>query len=383
MRGGVAIVGAGGFVGARLLEMAVLGGRTDIVPIVRAYRSVGRVANLGLSCRLADAARAASLERALAGCEAVVNLTSGDPADILNTTQGVYTAAVAAGARLLVHMSSATVYGQVERPDLPDDAPPLLDHWMPYARAKGRAENWLRERMAGAPLAIVVLRPGLIWGPRSPWVFRPVTELVSGAAYLVGDGHGICNLIYVDNLVRSIDAAVAHAAPVPGFYNVADDETTTWRGYYAGLAAGLGVDMATVHSVRSDRYRAGLGGLVEALKNLPPYRWLKDRIPPATKAGAKLRLRLALERDRPAPHDANAGPVVARDMWHLQSTRHPLPTSRFRAVFGHRNTVSFVSGLAASLAWLRFTGFGERDSVPVAPDPATVGKTALAAARER
>jgi FkbM family methyltransferase len=356
MSGRVAILGAGGFVGARLLEMAVHGGRTDIVPVVRAFRSVARVANLGMQYRLGDASRADSLETAFAGCEAVVNLTMGDPADILRNTESIYTAAVAAGARLLVHLSSATVYGQVERPDLPDDAPPQLDHWMPYAREKGRAENWLRERMADARLAIVVLRPGLIWGPRSPWVLGPAAELVRGAAYLVGDGGGVCNLMYVDNLVRSIDAVVAHPAPVSGFYNVADDETTTWREYYAALAAGLGVNAAKIHTVPGDRYRAGADGFVEQLKQLAPYRWLKNRLPQETKAAIKLHLKRALASDRPAQPGAGAKPAVTRDMWQLQTTRHPLPNARFQAVFGHQNPISFASGLAASLAWLRFIG---------------------------
>jgi nucleoside-diphosphate-sugar epimerase len=363
MSGGVAIVGAGGFVGTRLLEMAALRGRTDIIPVVRAFRSVARVANLGLSYRLADASRADSLEPALAGCGAVVNLTTGDPADILPTTQAIYASAVAAGVRLLVHLSSATVYGQVERPDLPDDAPPRLDHWMPYARAKGLAENWLRERMPDGRIAIVVLRPGLIWGPRSPWVLRPASALVGGGAYLVGGGDGICNLMYVDNLARSIDAVVRHAAPVPGLYNVADDETTTWHGYYAALAAGLGVDLAMVRAVPGDRYRAGLRGVLDEVRSLPPYQWLKGLLPPETRAAIKLWLRRALERDRPAQEGAGAiPPVVERDMWHLQATRYPLPTTRFRATFGHQNAISFASGLAASLAWLRFIGLDEGDA---------------------
>ncbi len=374
MRGGVAIVGAGGFVGTRALEMAVLGGRTDIVPVVRAFRSVARVANLGMSHRLGDASRPDSLERALAGCEAVVNLTTGDPADILRTTQSIYAAAVAAGARLLVHLSSAAVYGQVERPDLSDDAPPQLDHWMPYAREKGRAENWLRERIAEGRIAIVVLRPGLIWGPRSPWVLGPAAELVRGAAYLVAGGQGICNLMYVDNLVRSIDAVVAHPTQVSGFYHVADDETTTWREYYGALASGLGVDPATVHTVPGDRYRVGVRGVVEELKTLPPYQWLKDRLSLETKAAIKLRLKLALERDRPAQQGTNASPVVTRDMWHLQTTRYRLPTTKFRATFGHRNLSSFASGLAASLAWLRFIGLDERDSM-AEPVPSTGDST--------
>jgi nucleoside-diphosphate-sugar epimerase len=251
---------------------------------------------------------------------------------------------------------------------------------MPYAREKGLAENFLRERMTEQRLSIVVLRPGLIWGPRSPWVIRPATQLVSGSAYLVGDGGGICNLMYVDNLIRSIDAVVAHPKQLPGFYHVADDETTTWREYYAALAAGLGVDLATVHMVPADRYRAGIGGLVEELKKLPPYQWLKYRLSPETKATIKLRLKLALARDPPAPPGASESPVVTRDMWHLQTTRYPLPTAKFRATFGHQNLNSFASGLAASLAWLRFIGLEERDSL-AKPVPGATGVTALADGR--
>src|SRR5439155_1239680 len=256
MRGGIAVLGAGGFVGSRLLERAAHAGRTDIVPVVRAARSVGRTANLGISHRFGDASRAETLERALAGCEAVVNLTTGDPADIPRTTENIYTAALAAGARLLVHLSSASVYGAVEQPDLPDDAPPWPGHWMAYARQKGVAENFLRERMAERRLAIVVLRPGLVWGPGSPWVLGPATDLLRGAAFLAGSGGGICNLMYVDDLLRGIDA------------------------------------------------------------------------------------------------------VGTREIWHLQTTRYRLPTTKFRATFGDHNMVPFPVGMAASLAWLRFIGIG-------------------------
>jgi nucleoside-diphosphate-sugar epimerase len=370
MRGRIAIVGAGGFVGARLLEMAVIHGRTDIVPVVRAHRSVARLANLGIEHRLADASRPESLAPVLAGCDTVVNLTSGDPDNIQRTTESLYAAAVTAGARLLVHLSSATVYGQVERPGLPEDAPPLLDHWMPYARAKGLAENYLRERMAEGRLTIVVLRPGLIWGPGSPWVLRPASELLAGSAYLAGDGSGICNLAYVDNLVHSIDAVAAHPAPAAGFYNIADNGTTTWREYYSALAAGLGVDMATVHAVPADRFRAGAGSFVEALKKLPPYSWLKAGLPPETKAAIKLRVKRLLDSEAPIEAGTGASPDVARDIWHLQTTRYPLPAARFPAAFGNRNRVSLAAGLAASLAWLRFIGVDQREATEAAPDAA-------------
>jgi nucleoside-diphosphate-sugar epimerase len=359
MASGVAIIGAGGFVGARFLEMATLAGRTDVVPVVRAYRSVGRSAHLGVPHRLADASRPDSLREALTGCDVVVNVTTGYVGDILPITQSVYGAAVAVGARMLVHMSSAAVYGGVERPDLPDDAPPRLDHWMPYARQKGMAENFLRERMRDGKLAIVVLRPSLVWGPSSPWVLGPAGELVRGSAYLIGDGAGICNLMYVDNLVRSISAVVAHPAPATGFFNIRDEERMTWREYYAALAAGLGVDVATIHAVSGDRYRTGLRDTLAGLRSGKAYRWLKDRLSLETRAA--LKFRLARARGREADWTRPAFPTVTRTMWDVQSTRYQLPTQRFRAMYGNQNLTSFSSGIATSLAWLRFIGLDERD----------------------
>lgn len=350
---GIAVVGAGGYVGARLVQLAARSGREDVVPVVRGFHSVARSASLGVRHRVADVAKPDTLARAFEGCDAVVNLTTGDPAEIVPTAARLCDAAVAAGARVFVHLSSATVYGQVETPDLADDAPPLRDHWMPYAREKGRAEDLLRARMRDARTAVVVLRPGLVWGPGSPWVIGPATELVNGSAYLVGDGGGVCDLMYVDDLVRAIHTVCE--ASVAGFYHLADDETPTWRAYYTALADGLGVDAGAMHVVPGGRYRAGLGDRLETLRSGPAYRWLKERLALETRMALKARLRRA-------PRAQASGPQVTRTMWHLQQTRHRRPTKKFHDTFGVGAGTAFSAGMGASLAWLRFIGVDERDA---------------------
>jgi nucleoside-diphosphate-sugar epimerase len=358
MSGPVAILGAGGFVGARMLEMRVLGGRPDVLPVVRAFRNVARNSYLGVRHRLGDASRIESLTAAFVGCETVVNLTMGEAGEILRNTQTIHAACVASGVRLLVHLSSAVVYGQAERPGIPDDAPPDLGHWMPYAREKGRAEEFLRSRLDG-PVRVVVLRPGLVWGPKSPWVWEPAAALLAGRAYLVGDGSGLCNLIYVDNLVRSIEAVIDRTPAIPGFYHVADDQAVTWGDYYAALAAGLGIDMATVTRVAADRYRTTLTDRLDAIKSSPAYRRLKDRLPEETRTMLKFWLKRLRGGDRAALPGAPATPVVTRDIWNLQTTRYRLPTARFTDAFGHQNLDSFASGMEKSLRWLAFAGVGE------------------------
>ena len=376
--GRVAIIGAGGFVGARFVEKATLAGRDDVLPVVRSLRSMARNAHLGRPHRLGDGTRPEALADAIAGCDAVVNLTTGDPAEIVASAIGVHAAAKAARARLLVHISSALVYAGIERADLPDDAPPRVDHWMPYAREKGRAEMFLRGTLGDADLRVVVLRPSLVWGPGSPWLLAPATELMTRTAYLVGDGAGVCALLHVDNLVSSIDAVLAHPSPVSGFFNVADDETTTWRAYYEALAHGLGVDPATIHPVAADRYRGGFHDRREAIQGLRLYKLLKDRFSVETRAALKARLRGALGGPAGSAATEIPRPLVKRLQWEMQTTRERLPTDKFRATFGHANPMSFADGIAAALAWLRFIGVDERDAF--APSAATdLDPTALAA----
>src|SRR5262249_54998244 len=155
---------------------------------------------------------------------------------IIRSTQSILEACVAAHVPRLIHLSSAVIYGDVASPFLDDNAPPVPRHWMPYAHAKATAEVWLRQQMADAPCQVTVLRPGIVWGVRSPHTISIVHALLEKRAYLVGEGQGVFNGIFIDNLVACIRACCDHPGDVRGFYNVADEELITWRDFYSALA---------------------------------------------------------------------------------------------------------------------------------------------------
>jgi len=50
-------------------------------------------------------------------------------------------------------------------------------------------------------------------------------------------------------------------------------------------------------------------------------------------------------------------------MWALQTTRYRRPTAKFHATFGTGTGTSLGAGISASLAWLRFIGVDERESL--------------------
>lgn len=230
---------------------------------------------------------------------------------------------------------------------------------MPYARAKGAAEIWLREQLGRSDLDIVVLRPGIVWGVRSPHTMDIARSLGTRQAYLVGRGRGIFNGIYIDNLVAAIRAAADHAGTAAGFYNVGDTETVTWAGFYRALGGPLGCDIQRLPRVSDSNFPQSLGSIVDTIQNHPLvnglYHRLKVHIPEAAKAAIRARLEGGYSYDRFPPGYATA-PGVSRELWHLQKVRHKLPTEKFSRAFGFANPVSFERGIDKTVAWLGTLG---------------------------
>lgn len=358
----IAVIGAGGYVGSSLVESLVLDGCTPVRAVVRAFRSMACLCRFGraVTISVANAEDPASLVPAIEGCSVVVNLTTGAPAGIIRSTEAIHEACLAAKVRRLIHLSSAVVYGDVVSPSINDDSPPISRHWMPYATAKSASEMWLKKRMGTTSLEITVLRPGIVWGVRSPHTMNIVQALLHKRAFLVDEGKGIFNAIYVANLTACIRACWEHSSDVTGFFNVADEEVVTWREFYAALADYLDFEIARVPTVSGDRFPWSSSALSDYIQSLPVvnglYHRLKSHIPDAVKSSLKSRLAGSYEYDRIASEYVTQ-PGVDREMWHLQKTKHKLPTTKFARHFRFAAPVSFQEGVRRTVDWLAFLGY--------------------------
>jgi 2-alkyl-3-oxoalkanoate reductase len=353
----IAVLGAGGFVGTRFIELAALSGTVQVVPVIRSFKGAARLARFGRIWQVADAGSVDQLRPVIGDCDAVVNLTVGDLGKMAGATDAVWQACAAARVPRLIHLSSAVVFGCAEQANLQDDSPPLANHWMGYARAKAAAEERLRPRLGDDRVACVILRPGLVWGPRSPWVEEPARELIAGNAFLLGAGKGICNLHYVDNLIYSILGVVQHPAPSSGFYNVSDDEVTRWCDYYSALAHELNVEYAEIHQFPGGEFQQTLLTRLEDFKETAMFRWLKRNLGKQTKQRLKRTMSLLRKNAPVSGPTTPPEPVVTRSVWDLQNTRHKLPTEKFARTFGGLNRLSFSDAMARTGEWLRFAGF--------------------------
>jgi nucleoside-diphosphate-sugar epimerase len=309
---------------------------------------------------VANAQDPASLLPVIRGSSTVINLTTGAPADILQTTQAIFNACVAGGVDRLIHLSSAVVYGEVLSPEVNDDSPPDSRHWMPYARSKAASEVWLRQQISKPSLQVAVLRPGVVWGPRSPHTLAFVKALLDKTACLVDGGRGIFNSIYIDNLIDGIQACHNHPADITGFYNVSDHETVTWRDFYATFAPYVGCDIDKLPNVSGDRFPWAARAMVDRVRSLPLISGLSDRLKARLPDRAKARIKAFLagpyNYEGTAPGYATK-PIIDREVWSLQRTKHKLPTIKFGRRFDFIPPVRFEEGVRRTVRWLAFLGY--------------------------
>lgn len=353
----IAIIGAASFVGARLVERAELLGDIPIVPIVRSPRSQGRLARFGARLVLGDAGDPASLVPLLKGCGTVVNLTLGADRRIVGDVQSIHAACQEAEVPLFVHMSSAEVFGRAETPGLSDDSVADSPHWMEYAHGKRAAEAWLRSQLGG-PVQVVMLRPGLVWGPGAGWLVDPAKALVDGTAYLLNSGRGICNLIHVDNLLKHVVQLAKPPNPRSGVFNISDTETHSWADYYRAIAQEVGVDPSTIRMLPESAFRESRRQkMQQKALNSAAARAVKNRLSADTKGRLKQQI-----KDRFSPPITEAQPIdlepnVTKSMWWLQGTVRKLPSTRFAEHYPDLQLQPFDELMSASGRWLRYAGF--------------------------
>ena len=245
----IAILGANGFIGSRIAEMFHLLNWAEVRPVVRNIANLARLSKFDLEGRVADGFDQPSLTLALQGCDVVVHAIAGDRRTILGTLAPTYQAAQEAGIKRMIYLSTASVHGQSPPPGTDENSPLSDRQLITYNNYKVKAERRLLQLRRQGGVEVIFLRPGIVFGPRSFWVSSFADKVLTGQAYLVNQGQGICNSIYVDNLVWAIYLAMTAKDVDQQAFLLGDYERITWLEFYRPIAAVLGFDITQVPSV--------------------------------------------------------------------------------------------------------------------------------------
>jgi nucleoside-diphosphate-sugar epimerase len=198
-----------------------------------------------------DVTRPESLPAAVAGVDVVFHcaaLLGGDEAAMervnVEGTRALLDAALAAGVRRFVHVSTLAVMGH-DLPDGVDEDYPGGPADTPYGRTKHAAEALVRGYHTAHGLGTVVLRPTIVYGPRSQWwTVDPVQRILKGRLALLGEGEGVANVVYVDDVVEAMVLAATRPGVEGRVYLVNGGERVTWRDFFGAYAAMAGRELA-------------------------------------------------------------------------------------------------------------------------------------------
>ncbi len=294
----VLITGATGFIGGRLVEfLASLNARIRVA--TSDFRHCSRVARFPIELVKANLLDHAALVEAVAGCNVVVHLaykfggsTRAQMRANLDGTRALAEAFLRNGGRRFVHVSSIAAYGAPFDGDLTENVrhQPTRDA---YSNTKLKIEQLLRGLHQTHGLPVTIVQPTIVYGPYgSTWTTRLLEQVRSNRIALPNGGSGLCNAVYVDDVVSACVLAVENDSAVGETFLISGESPTTWREFYGayekmlGKRAVLDIDdqKISVEERNLRRKRSPLARLGRELArrretrqyllSLPPLSWL-------------------------------------------------------------------------------------------------------------
>lgn len=398
----VLVTGGTGFLGNRLVERLALECGCEIRLLVRNFTKASRVARFPVQMIKGDVTDTATVARAAEGCDTIFHCVVDNalPPEQQRevSVKGVENTAKAALTQKarLVHVSTIAVYGQTPEGDLTEETP----HPAPedtYGQVKLAAEETALSFARKHGLGVIALQPTVIYGPYSGWSTGPLGIMANKQMVLINGGDGLCNAVYIDDVVESLLlAAVAEESALGQAYLISGDEPTTWRTYYQYYENMLGerslIDKSATELVARLTEKPKKKGTVRmAMEMVTQDQDMRTRLKQLPAVEAVLRAKSAVvpesawetfkrkvfkgggtqppmplapdpEADAPAieePPAAPEKPIAWPDMGRidLETLKTRVIIDKARRALGYEPRFDLPRGMALTEQWLRWANF--------------------------
>lgn len=325
MTQGISLVtGANGFIGGALVKRLLRDG-VRVRGLVRSAERGAWIESLGAELAVGDLRDADAVRQSMQGCAIVYHVAAatGGPEAVqhaVNVTAAgqLVDLAAEAGVQRLVHVSTIANYGY-QPLDVVTEETPLQPGREFYAESKTAGEQLVLARADALGLPVTVIRPGMVYGPRSSFWTGAMFELARRRVVpLPGDGTTVCPAIHIDDVVDLLVTAAGHPNAAGEVFNATPDPHPTWREFFGSYAAMTG-----------------------------PYHFLSVPIGLLRVGGALVELGTQLSGE-PQPVRGMVAALMAR--------RRIYSMDKAARLLNWRPRVSLSEGMASSEVWLRETG---------------------------
>ncbi|MBM2839813.1 MAG: Dihydrokaempferol 4-reductase [Bacteroidetes bacterium] len=227
----ILVTGAGGFIGGWVVETLYLNGFKNVRCGIRRWSTAARIGRFPIEIVLCDVANTEQVKAAVKDIDIVIHCAYGSQDSTIKGTGVLLEAAKKQNVKRLIHLSTIDVYGGIEG-EVGEDSP-LLATGSDYGDSKIEAENlcWSHAKQ-GFP--VVILRPTIVYGPYSKlWISKFAERLGSGKWGIFKEtGDGICNFVYVQDLIQAIFRSLKSDRAVGQAFNINGADMITWNEFF-------------------------------------------------------------------------------------------------------------------------------------------------------
>jgi len=236
-----AVTGATGFIGGRLVERLTEEG-VAVIALLRGGAPGARLERTGARTQRFDLSDPESVRSALKGIEVVFHCAYDWYNEAWNVAamRALIAGCRANGVRRFVHLSTFVVYQIPPEGEVTEESPECT-HDAGYAYTKRQLEREIMSAVREDSFPGTILQPTIVYGPYSrTWTIEPAEMLRYGTVVLPDRGEGICNAVYVDDVVGAMLLSAEHAGAIGERFLISGPGGTTWGQFFEEMARTVG-----------------------------------------------------------------------------------------------------------------------------------------------
>lgn len=381
----ILVTGGTGFIGGRLIEILCRYTDAEVHVFLRNLARASRISRFPVTMIKGDILNYDDVQNSTRKMDYIFHCAYGNKGtpesrENINAqgTENMLRASRGPDLKRFVHLSTMVVYGLRKDGYISENQERVQSNNV-YSDSKLLAEKLAEEYYQNHNVPITILQPSAVYGPYAPtWTVRIIDMLKRNKVILIDNGNGVCNQVYIDDLILAMLLSATEDAAIGQRYLISSHETISWKDFYTSFCDLMEVENRFVYMDNNealDYYNKStrdkrLSEEVRAI--LQEYPEIKTRIA-RTKPGKYYSLLKQKIKGKPAgkktaskktitgagsahnSSDVNADPPLPPDQIDFYSSQAVVDSTKAKEELGYVSQYSFRSGMERTAKWIEWS----------------------------